>query len=523
MTTLNTYEAAALRHGTPMTGADTKPGDAILRMEAIVKDFQAVRALDRVDFDLRAGQIHALIGENGAGKSTLMNVLAGRFADYRGRITLFGRPVRLTHPRQALALGIGVIYQDLSVLGNLTVAENIMLGHEPAGRLPGTLDRRALAARARAVLDELEFDLPLESRVGGLSHARQCLVEIAHAIREDVRLLVFDEPTASLGGDDVGRLFEVIRRLKARGIGIVYISHRLAELPQIADRVTVLRDGKVVGTRGIADCKVSALSHMMLGRELTEMFPPKRNTPGEVILKVRGLARPGVFRDISFDLREGEILGVAGLVGSGRTEMARAVFGADRAAGRCEFLGRPMRRRSPGRCMARGIGMIQENRKRDGSITDSSVARNIGISVLDRLSNAAGFLSPGRLSRNARRMIDRMDIRPTDPARLIQTLSGGNQQKVILGRWLCRDPKVLILDEPTQGIDIGTKAQIYQLVMDLAAAGKGIILISSEFFELVNLADRILVVRDGRLVREMPGPGSDVDALFAACLGEPIA
>ncbi len=497
-----------------------KSGDTILRMEGIEKDFGAVRALDHVDFDLCAGEIHALVGENGAGKSTLMNVLAGRFADYRGHLAVFGRQVRLTNPRQALGLGIGVIYQELSVLGNLTVAENIMLGHEPAGRLPGTLDRRALAAQAQAVLTELEFDLRPDARVAGLSHARQCLVEIAHAIRKDVRLLVFDEPTASLGGDDVGRLFEVIRRLKARGIGIIYISHRLAELPQIADRVTVLRDGKVVGTRGIADCKASALSQMMLGRKLTEMFPPKRNTPGEVILKVRGLARPGAFHDISFDLREGEILGIAGLVGSGRTEIARAVFGADRAAGRCEFLGRPIPRRSPKRCMARGIGMIQEDRKRDGTITGSSVGLNIGISVLDRLSGAVGLLRPRRIRNNARRMIDRMGIRPADPARLIQTLSGGNQQKVVLGRWLSRDPKVLILDEPTQGIDIGTKAQIYRLIMDLAAAGKGIILISSEFFEIVNLADRVLLVRDGRIVREMPGPGTDVDALFAACIGE---
>lgn len=497
-----------------------KSGDTILRMEAIVKDFQAVRALDHVDFDLRAGEIHALIGENGAGKSTLMNVLAGRFADYRGRVVLFGQEVRLTNPRQVLGLGIGVIYQELSVLGNLTVAENILLGHEPGGRLPGTLDRRSLSAQARMVLDELDFDLPLDEPVASLSHARQCLVEIAHAIRDDVRLLVFDEPTASLGAGDVGRLFEVIRRLKARGIGIVYISHRLAELPEIADRVTVLRDGRVVGTRDVADCKVSVLSHMMLGRKITEMFPPKRNTPGKTLLKVEGLTRPGVFHNISFELREGEILGIAGLVGSGRTEIGRAIFGADRAAGRCELQGRPIGRRSPKRCMARGIGMIQEDRKRDGNITGSSVALNIGISVLDRLSGATRFLDPRRVRDNARRMIDRMAIRPPDPARLIETLSGGNQQKVILGRWLCRDPKVLILDEPTQGIDVGTKAQIYRLMMDLAVAGKGIILISSEFFEIVSLADRILVIRDGRLVREVPGPGTDVDALFAACVGK---
>jgi len=495
-----------------------KPGDTILRMEGIVKTFQAVRALDGVDFDLRAGEIHALVGENGAGKSTLMNVLAGRFADYGGRIALFGRDVRLTNPRQALALGIGVIYQELSVLGNLTVGENILLGHEPGGLVPGTLDRRALRARAQGILDELAFDLSVDEPVAPLSHAKQCLVEIAHAIRKDVRLLVFDEPTASLGADDVERLFEVIRGLKARGIGIVYISHRLAELPLIADRVTVLRDGKMVGTRPMADCRISDLSHMMLGRPLTEMFPPKRNTPGETILKVEGLSRPGMFHDITFELRAGEILGIAGLVGSGRTEIARAVFGAERAAGRCTLEGRVFARRSPRRSMAHGIGMMQEDRKRDGIITGSSVALNVGASVLDRLSAMGVFLDPRRIRANARRMIDRLGIRPPDPARAIQTLSGGNQQKVVLGRWLSRDPKVLILDEPTQGIDVGTKAQMYRLMMDLAAAGKGIILISSEFFELVNLADRILVIRDGRIVREMPGPGTDVDALFAACV-----
>ena len=407
----------------------------MLQMESIVKDFPGVRALDHVDFGVRAGEVHALIGENGAGKSTLMNVLAGRFADYQGRIVFLGDEVRLTSPRQALALGIGVIYQEL--------------GHEPAGRVPGTLDRRALAAQAQAVLDELGFDLPLREPVAHLSHAKQCLVEIAHAIRKNVKLLVFDEPTASLGSDDVARLFEVIRDLKARGIGIAYISHRLAELSQVADRVTVLRDGRVVGTRDIAESKVSVLSHMMLGRKLAEMFPPKRNTPGETLLKVDGLTRPGVFEDISFELREGEILGIAGLVGSGRTEVARAIFGADKAAGRCELEGVEIARRSPRRSMALGIGMIQEDRKRDGSITGLSVARNIGISVLDRLSAGLGFLPPHRLRDNARRMTARMDVRPPDPRRSIQTLSGGNQQKVILGRWLCRDPKVLILDEPS--------------------------------------------------------------------------
>jgi len=498
----------------------TSSGEVILRMEGIVKDFPGVRALDHVDFAVRPGEVHALIGENGAGKSTLMNVLAGRFADYQGRIFFGGSEVRLTGPRQALALGISVIYQELSVLPNLTVAENILLGHEPPGRVPGTLNRRALLAEARAVLDELGFDLPLGLPAGQLSHAKQRLVEIAHAIRTNVRLLVFDEPTASLSRDDVERLFEVIRDLKARGIGIVYISHRLAELPRIADRVTVLRDGRGVGTRLIAESKISTLSHMMLGRKLTEMFPEKRNRPGKPLLRVERLSRPGAFDDISFTLHAGEILGLAGLVGSGRTEIARAIFGADKAHGRCALEGQPLARRSPKQSMARGVGMIQEHRTRDGSITGLSVGRNIGISVLSKLTTFGGFLPPRRIRANAMRMIRRMDVRPPDPARAIDTLSGGNQQKAILGRWLCRDPKVLILDEPTQGIDVGTKAQIYRLIMDLACEGRGILLISSELFELANLCDRILVVRHGRIAKELPGPVADVDALFAECVAK---
>jgi len=489
----------------------------ILQMRGIVKEFSGTRALDGVDFDVRAGEVHALIGENGAGKSTLMNVLAGRFDDYRGRIIFQGRDVRLVNPRQVLDLGVGVIYQELSVLPNLTVAENIMLGHEPAGRLWGGIDRRVLRAEAQMILDRFGFDLPLDEKVENLSHAKQCLVEIAHAMRKDVSILVFDEPTASLAGDDVDKLFAVMRDLKAGGIGMVYISHRLAELSQIADRVTVLRDAKVVDTLDIAESTIPRLSRMMLGRTLEEMFPQKRNAPGEVLLKVEQLTRPGVFSDISFELREGEILGIAGLVGSGRTEIARAVFGADKALGRCELQGRAIDRRSPRTCKAMGIGMIQEDRKRDGNIDGRSVGVNLGIGILDRLSSAGGFLRPARIRRNAVDMIQRMQVVPPDHAREMQLLSGGNQQKVIVGRWLCARPKVIILDEPTQGIDVGTKAQIYNLIMDLACEGRGIILISSEYIELVSLADRIIVIRDGRIAGELNGPETDAERLFAAC------
>jgi ribose transport system ATP-binding protein len=368
------------------------------------------------------------------------------------------------------------------------------------------------------VLDRFGFDLPLDEKVESLSRARQCLVEIAHAMRKDVRVLVLDEPTASLGTEDVERLFAVMRDLKAGGIAMVYISHRLAELHQIADRVTVLRDGKVVGSRDIADCTIPALSRMMLGRTLEEMFPLRTNKPGKTLLKVQGLTRPGVFENISFELRQGEILGLAGLVGSGRTEIARAVFGADKSFGRCELAGdRLPPRRSPLHSRAYGIGMIQEDRKRDGNIDGRSVAVNLGIGILDRLSSAAGLLRPRRIRANATEMIEKMRVLPGDPDAEIRLLSGGNQQKVIVGRWLCVRPKIIILDEPTQGIDVGTKAQIYELIMELACSGCGIILISSEFIELVSLADRILVVLDGRISTELSGPDTDVDTLFSAC------
>jgi ribose transport system ATP-binding protein len=487
-------------------------------MRGIIKDFPGTRALDNVDFDVRAGEVHALIGENGAGKSTLMNILAGRFDDYRGQIVFQGNEVRLDNPRDVLNLGIAVIYQELSVLPNLTVAENIMLGREPSGRLAGTINRKILRRQAEAVLERFGFDLPVDEKVENLSRARQCLVEIAHAMRKDVRVLVLDEPTASLGAEDVEKLFAVMRDLKESRIAMVYISHRLAELAQIADRVTVLRDGGVVGSCDIAECTIPKLSKMMLGRTLEEMFPPRTNKPGRTLLKVRGLTRPGVFEDISFDLRGGEILALAGLVGSGRTEIARAIFGADKSSGSCELAdGSLPPQRSPRRARISGIGMIQEDRKNDGNIDGRSVAVNLGIGILDRISGATGTLWPRRIRTNALEMIEKMRIVPPEPGAEIQLLSGGNQQKVIVGRWLCVRPKVIILDEPTQGIDVGTKAQIYELIMDLACRGCGIILISSEFIELVSLADRILVLHEGRITEELSGTETDVDALFASC------
>ncbi|UCG46906.1 MAG: sugar ABC transporter ATP-binding protein [Phycisphaerales bacterium] len=494
----------------------------VLLMSGIVKDFSGTRALDEVDFDVRRGEVHALIGENGAGKSTLMNVLAGRFSDYRGQIIFDGRPVRITSPRQALKMGIAVIYQELRVLGNLSVAENIMLGDERSHPWTKRLDRTFIRDQALRTIEYLGFDLDPDQSVGQLSTARQCMVEIAGAVRRKVKLLVFDEPTASLGGEDVERLFQVIKDLRAKGLGIVYISHRLGELPRVGDRVTVLRDGRKVGTRRISDCPVSEMSRMMLGHVLSEVFPEKTNRPGKCILKVRGLSRKGRFEDISFDLHEGEVLGIAGLLGSGRSEIARAIFGADRSVGLVEFQGRAMARRTPGRSCRNGIGMVPENRKLQGNIPARSVGENLNISILDRLAGRLGYQSPGRLADHARSMVERMKVQPPRLQTLVRNLSGGNQQKVIVGRWLAANPKVLIFDEPTQGIDIGTKAQIYKLIVKLAEEGRGIILISSELIEVGKLADRILVIRNGRLAKEIKGPlmDRDIEMLFEACVRE---
>ncbi len=496
-----------------MTGSD-KP---IIRMTGIIKDFPGTRALDQVNFDVREGEVHALVGENGAGKSTLMNILSGGFSDYQGRVELFGKRIDITNPRRACEIGIGTIFQEVNVLSERTVAENIMLGHEPTGRIPGLLNAQALREEARGVLDYLNFDLPLEAPVGQLSIAQQQLVEIAHAIRKDVKLLILDEPTASLGVEEVEKLFQVIRDLKSRGLGMVYISHRLAELPRIADRVTVLRDGRVVDTYPMEEVKVSEITRMMLGRELSEAFPEKRNRTGEVIFSVRNLSRSGYFRDISFDVRAGEILGLAGLVGSGRTELVRAVFGADKSQGICNIKGKEIKRRIPSHSVRYGLGMIPENRQIEGIITGRPVAENLVISVFKRLSSKIGFVGPEKVKGEAYQMIRRMNIIPPDISRSIKELSGGNQQKVVVGRWLAADCKVIIFDEPTRGIDVGTKAQMYKLIMDLACEGRAIILISSEFIEVVELADRILVMQEGRIIKELSGSETDEETLMQFC------
>ncbi len=500
-----------------MSIATSNQAKPLLEMTGISKDFSGVRALDGVDFDVRSGEVHALIGENGAGKSTLVNIIAGRFADYKGSIVFDEKHVRLSNPHQGRKMGIAVIYQELSVLTNFTVAENIMLGEEKTSGYLRKMDRAAIRAGACDVIDYLNFGLDPDKPVSELGRAQRCMVEIAAAVRRKVKLIVFDEPTVCLASGDVEKLFGVIKDLCKRGLGVIYISHRIAELPVIADRVTVLRDAKVVGTKEISDCDVAELTRMMLGHELAEVFPTKTNRPGEVILRVKQLTRSGVFEDISFELHECEILGIAGLVGSGRTEIARAIFGVDKADGTVEFGDTVLEKRSPPLSRNIGIAMVPENRKTEGNISQRTVSENINITILDRLSGRLGFLRPKDCRSQANRMIERMNIEPGNPRQSIENLSGGNQQKVIIARWLAAESKVIIFDEPTQGIDVGTKAQLYKLIMELACKGHAIILISSEMLEIAKLADRILIIQDGRMVQELSGPLDDETELIDAC------
>jgi ABC-type sugar transport system ATPase subunit len=494
-----------------------------LEMRGITKSFGNVRALSSVSFDVAAGEVHALIGENGAGKSTLMNVLGGLFADYEGQILLAGREVRLTHPRQALNAGIAIIYQELSVLPNLTVAENIMLGEERVGRFTRKIDRRFMVKSAQAVLAYLDFHLDPSASCEVLSIAQRYLVEIARAIRREAKVLVFDEPTASLGSEDTAKILAVIKDLRSRGLAIIYISHRLGEIPRIADRVTALRDSRLVDTKQISDCSVSDMTSMMLGMELTEVFPAKVSAPGRILLEVQNLTG-GAVRNVSFQVRAGEVVGLAGLVGSGRSEIARAIIGADRARGIVKLEGRKLNRRTPQICGHLGLWMVPEDRKRLGHVGQLSIQQNLNLSILEKLTGIAFYISPAKERRQAEVMIRLMQIEPPRADLPVSQLSGGNQQKVVLGRTLAAEPKVIIFDEPTKGVDVGTKAQIYKLITDLARKGCGVVLISSELIEVSELSHRILIVRDGQIVREF-GTGQVVneESLYRACLSDEAA
>jgi len=484
------------------TTAEAAPPLA-LEMRHITKTYPGVRALEDVSFEVRAGEVHALVGENGAGKSTLMKILAGAQPKDAGEILLNGRPVQIDSPQKAIDLGIAIIYQEFNLVPYLNAAENIFLGREPRGWLPGFVDFGAMYRQAQAIIDRLGVRLNVRTPVNRLSVAQQQMVEIAKATSQDSKIIVMDEPSATLTEHELQSLFALIRQLKSHGVSIIYISHRLEEIFEICDRVTILRDGHKIATHDIGDVTREAIIRQMVGRELKQMIPKEPAPRGEPALVIRNLSRKGVLHDINLTAYKGEVLGIAGLVGAGRTELARAIFGADPIdSGTMELFGKPVRIRSPQAAIRLGIGLVTEDRKAQGLVLGMVVRENITLANLPALS-VFNFIQAGREREVARKFVNDLAVRTPTIEQTVQNLSGGNQQKVVLAKWLFTDSRVLIFDEPTRGIDVGAKTEIYQLMNALAARGVAILMISSELPEVLGMSDRIVVMHEGRIAGEL--------------------
>ena len=478
----------------------------LVRMHGIEKRFPGVHALKSVQFDLVAGEVHALMGENGAGKSTLMKILSGIYSRDGGEVEIDGKSVSPDGPRAAQDLGIGIIHQELSLMNDLTVAQNIFIGREP--RLAfGRLDEKAINRQACEIFETMNLAIDPQDEVGTLTIAKQQMVEIAKALSYKSRVLIMDEPTAALNDAEIAELFIIIRKLKAEGVGIIYISHRMDELKQIADRVTIMRDGEYVGTVDAADTPISKIIEMMVGRKVKEEpLDVPDTSAAEIALEVRGLKRGREIRDVSFDVHKGEILGFAGLMGAGRTEVARAIFGADPLeAGEVLVRGQVCNIKSPTDAVQAGIGYLSEDRKRFGLATIMSVRDNTVLASVDQFTSAFGVLDEGAMKKVTVDYIKQLGIRTPSAEQEVRLLSGGNQQKVVIAKWLLRDCDILIFDEPTRGIDVGAKSEIYKLLEELAAQGRAIIVISSELPEILRLSHRIAVMCEGRLTGILPG------------------
>ncbi len=469
-----------------------------VQMTGISKSFGGVHALNDVSFEVKPGEIHALVGENGAGKSTLMKILSGAYQRDSGEIRIDGRPVNISSPHVGRKLGIGIIYQDFALAPDLTVAENIFLDH--LSRTGGLINWGALYRNAGELIRGLGFDINPRSLVADLTVAYQQVVEIAKALSENVGILILDEPTAVLAPRETERLFEVLRKLKQQDVSIIYISHRLEEVFEIADVVTVIKDGAVTGTLDAADATTDEIINMMIGRQLTAMFPKRHGNVGDEIFRVEGLNRGRKVRDVSFSVRVGEVLGIAGLVGSGRTETVRAIFGADaKDGGQVVLENRSLRIRSPRAAVRSGIALLPEDRKEQGAILSMSVRQNVTMPSLSRVTGAMGIVRQGREKRITQDLIDKLAIKTNSTETAVTDLSGGNQQKVVLAKWLGTECRLLILDEPTRGIDVGAKVEIYNIINELAESGLGIVVISSEMIELIGICDRVMVMRQGRI------------------------
>jgi inositol transport system ATP-binding protein len=468
----------------------------LLEARGVSKSFGGVHALRDVSFELRAGEVHALMGENGAGKSTLMHILAGMLIPDAGDVRIRGEKVRFHAPHDAMRHGIAMIHQELMPVPGMSVAENLLLGREPRGRMPGTIGRTAMRAEAQRLLGLLAMELPVDRPMRELSVAGMQTVEIARALGADASVVIMDEPTAAISDREVDALFTAIDTLRKRGVGVIYITHKMAELARIADRVTVLRDGCHIATRPAAELDETELIELMVGREILTQPREPRVISGEVTLAVENLERDGAFRDITFEVRRGEVLGLAGMMGAGRSEVASAIFGlipADR--GLIRIHGAPVRIRAPADAMRHGIGMVTEDRKGYGIVPDMAVAQNVTLAALSRCCRGP-IIRLGEEAMLAREAVAGFGIK-CQPHQKISQLSGGNQQKAVIARTMLAKPEIVLLDEPTRGIDIGAKAEIHQIIRRLAAGGTTVLLISSELPELLSLSDRIIVMREG--------------------------
>jgi ribose transport system ATP-binding protein len=489
---------------------------ALVSLQNLSKSFPGVRALDGVSFELQAGEVHALMGENGAGKSTLMKILAGVYRKDSGEILLNGQPVEIHSPAHAKALAIGIIHQELYLMNHLTVAQNIYLGREPRGRSGIFLDEERLNQDAQALFDRMNLNLQPATSIGDLTVARQQMVEIAKALSFHSRVLIMDEPTAALNNAEIEDLFRIIRQLKSEGVGIVYISHKMDEIARIADRVTVMRDGRTIDTVP-ASTPMPKIIAMMVGRtlEANEKNIPD-TTSNEVLLDVRNINRARAIRNVSFTVRRGEIVGFAGLMGAGRTEVARAVFGADPIeSGEVHIRGKRLSLKSPQDAVQAGIGYLSEDRKHFGLATGMDVESNITLPSLSRWLKWRVFLNRSAIQRVSQQMVDKLRIRTPSLTQTAKLLSGGNQQKIVIAKWLVQDCEVLIFDEPTRGIDVGAKSEIYKLLNELAAQGRGVVVISSELPEVLQLSHRILVMCKGRITGEVRGDEATQEMLMA--------
>jgi ABC-type sugar transport system ATPase subunit len=492
--------------------------EPILRLKGIYKSFPGVQALAGVDLAVNLGEVHAVMGENGAGKSTLIKIAAGVYAPTSGDIFFEGQPILMVNPRQATALGITVIHQEPYLFPTLSVLENLFLDIQPLTRR-GLIDWKTMATRAQEMCQLMGIYLPLEMQVSGLSAAEQQLLQIARALLQQARVVIMDEPTSSLSQKEVATLFDIVRRLRERGVAVIYITHRLDEVFALADRVTVLRDGNFVGSYPVSQVTPQQLVALMVGRVISDLYPRTPTTPGEVVLRVSGLTRRGAFQNVTFEVRQGEIVSMAGLVGAGRSEVAQAIFGIEPAdSGSVELDGEPLATHHPWDTMAAGVFYVPEDRHRQGIFAPLAVRSNLTMAILRRLARF-GFVDRNADLRLADQYVQQLRIRVSSAEQPIGALSGGNQQKVVVARGLARQPRLLIMDEPTRGIDVGAKAEIHHLMNDLAHQHIGILMISSELPEVIGMSDRILVMRRGQLVGEVQRGEATQERVMSLAVG----